>query len=305
MIIYHYTDELWRRDEEIKLPYMYEKVYDIFISHASEDKDIIVRPLATILERLSVRVWYDEFSLQLGDSLTASIDKGLQESRYGLVVLSKAFLNKRWTEYEYRSLMPREIEGERVILPLWYDVTKNDVKDFSLYLSDIKALTVSENNLRMIVPAILKVVRPDLFQEMRMRGVLRRAVSEGIPKVTKISEIKRKTRKQSKLSNQQLIRSKAVYYGIGRHLDLEFNDYVDEYELDVVPERELQTWEIMNACYLEMLHRHTDASVDDRENYYKVLMALSIGLDMFTGVLLSRSEMDELMKLWKENYYEF
>ncbi len=40
---------------------------------------------------MSVRVWYDEFSLQLGDSLTASIDRGLQESRYGLVVLSKTF----------------------------------------------------------------------------------------------------------------------------------------------------------------------------------------------------------------------
>ena len=119
---------------------MEEKKYDIFISHASEDKDAIVRPLATILERLSVRVWYDEFSLQLGDSLTASIDKGMRESRYGIVVLSSAFLAKRWTEYEYRSLMNREIDGERVILPLWYDVTKEDVKNFSLYQADIKAL---------------------------------------------------------------------------------------------------------------------------------------------------------------------
>ena len=138
-----------------------DKKFDIFISHASEDKDAIVRPLATILERLSVRVWYDEFSLQLGDSLTASIDNGLQESKYGLVVLSKAFLSKRWPEYEYRSLMTREIDGERVILPLWYDVTKEDVKTFSLYLADIKALPISTDNLGNIVPAILKVVRPD------------------------------------------------------------------------------------------------------------------------------------------------
>ena len=160
-----------------------DKKYDIFISHASEDKDAIVRPLVTILERLSVRVWYDEFSLQLGDSLTASIDKGLQESKYGLVVLSKAFLSKRWPEYEYRSLMTREIDGERVILPLWYDVTKEDVKTFSLYLADIKALPISTDNLGKIVPAILKVVRPDLFQEMRMRGVLRKAVNEGTKRV--------------------------------------------------------------------------------------------------------------------------
>lgn len=97
---------------------MEDKKYDLFISHASEDKDEIVRPMATILERLSVRVWYDEFSLQLGDSLTASIDKGLRLSRYGLLVLSKAFIGKNWPDYEYRSLLTRQIDGESVILPL-------------------------------------------------------------------------------------------------------------------------------------------------------------------------------------------
>lgn len=282
-----------------------DKKYDLFISHASEDKDAIVRPLATILERLSVRVWYDEFSLQLGDSLTALIDKGLQESRYGLVVLSKAFLSKKWPEYEYRSLMTREIDGERVILPLWYDVTKDDIKNFSLYLADIMALPISRANFGKIVPAILKVVRPDIYQERRMQGVLRKAVAEGTPKVAKMSEIKRATTKQSKLTKQQLVRSKAVYYGIGRHLKSNFDDYVDQYELDVVPERELQSWEIMNACYLEMLERHTDASDRDREDYFKVLVAFSIGWSEIAGVQLSDGEIKELAALWKENYYEF
>ena len=282
-----------------------DKNYDLFISHASEDKDAIVRPLATLLERFSVRVWYDEFSLQLGDSLTASIDKGLQESRYGLVVLSKAFLSKRWPEYEYRSLMTREIEGERVILPLWYDVTKEEVKNFSLYLTDIMALTVSKTNFGKIVPAILKVVRPDIYQERRMQGVLRKAVEDGTKKVVKMSEIKRATTKQSKLTKQQLIRSKAVYYGIGRHLKRNFDDYVDQYELDIVPERELQSWEIMNACYLEMLERHADATDRDREDYFKVLVALSVGWSEVKGIQLSDDEIRELVALWEENYYEF
>ena len=282
-----------------------EKKYDIFISHASKDKETIVRPLAIFLERLSVRVWFDEFSLQLGDSLTASIDKGLQESRYGLVVLSKSFLNKRWPEYEYRSLMTREIDGERVILPLWYDVTKEDVKNFSLYLADIKALPISTANFGNIVPAILKVVRPDLFHELRMSSVLREAVAEGTPRVIKISELDSSTTKQSKLTKQQLIRSKAVYYGIGRHLKRTFQDYVDQYELDIVPERELQTWEIMNACYLEMLERHTNATDKDREDYFKVLLTISVGLSELAGIQLSKGEIRELVVLWKENYYEF
>lgn len=252
-----------------------------------------------------MRVWYDEFSLQLGDSLTASIDKGLQESRYGLVVLSKAFLSKRWPEYEYRSLMTREIDGERAILPLWYNITKEDVKNFSLYLADIKALPISRANFGKIVPAILKVVRPDIYQERRMQGVLRKAVAEATPTVAKISEIKRSTTKQSKLTKQQLIRSKAVYYGIGRHLKSNFDDYVDQYELDVVPERELQSWEIMNACYLEMQEHHADATDRDREDYFKVLVALSVGWSEINNVQLSDNEIKELVMLWEENYYEF
>ncbi len=282
-----------------------EKKYDIFISHASEDKDSLVRPLATVLERLSVRVWYDEFSLQLGDSLIASIDKGLQESRFGLVVLSKSFLGKNWTEYEFRSLMTRQIDGERVILPLWYGVTKEDVKNHSLYLADIKAVTITRDNYNAVIALILKVVRPDIWQEMRMRGVLRKALADGTPGLTKISDIEMETKKQSQLTRQQYIRSKAVYYGIGRHLGQAFDEHVEAYELDVVPERELQTWEIMNACYLEMLERHPEASAKDKEDYFHVLVALSAGLRAIQGITLGGEEIKELVALWKENYYEF
>lgn len=284
---------------------MEEKKYDVFISHASEDKDAIVRPLATVLEKLSVRVWYDEFSLKLGDSLTASIDLGLKESKYGLVILSKAFLCKKWPEYEYRSLMTREIDGERVILPLWYDVTKEDVKDFSLYLADIKALPVSREQFKFLIPAILRVVRPDIWREMRMQGILRKAVAEGTPAVAKISEIVRATERQSNLTKQQLIRSKAVFYGIGRQLNQSFDKYVYEYELDLVPERELQTWEIMNACYLEMIERHSNASEREKKDFFRVLFAFSLGQPSVQGVLLGKTEIDELEALWEENYYEF
>ena len=284
---------------------MTEKKFDIFISHASEDKDSLVRPLATILERMSVRVWYDEFSLQLGDSLTASIDKGLQESRYGLLVLSKSFLGKKWPDYEYRSLMTREIDGERVILPLWYGVTKEEVKEYSLYLADIKAISITRDNYKAVIALILKVVRPDIWQEMRMRSVLRKAVENGKSNLVDISDIEPATTKHSKLTKQQLIRSKAVYYGIGRHLNQSFDDYVNEYELDVVPERELQTWEIMNACYLEMIERHADATPRDREDFFKVLLVFSIGYTELENVQLSDGEIEELLALWKENDYEF
>jgi hypothetical protein len=68
------------------------KKWDVFISHASEDKDTFIRPLAIALKSLGISVWYDEFSLELGDSISRSIDKGLSESAYGLVVISPPFV---------------------------------------------------------------------------------------------------------------------------------------------------------------------------------------------------------------------
>ena len=59
-----------------------EKNWDVFISHASEDKDTVVRQLADTLEKLKVRIWFDEFSLKVGDSLSKSIDDGLQKSKF-------------------------------------------------------------------------------------------------------------------------------------------------------------------------------------------------------------------------------
>ena len=97
-----------------------EKEWDVFISHASEDKEDFVRPLTEALQRRGVRVWYDEFELKLGNSLTDSINKGLQKSRYGIIVCSPAFFKKEWANYELKSLLMRQMSSERVILPIWH-----------------------------------------------------------------------------------------------------------------------------------------------------------------------------------------
>lgn len=84
--------------------------WDAFVSHASEDKDTFVRPLVEALGRLGVSLWYDEVSLNLGDSLSGSIDRGIAKSRNGIVVVSPAFLQKNWPEAELHALMTRGIE---------------------------------------------------------------------------------------------------------------------------------------------------------------------------------------------------
>jgi hypothetical protein len=88
--------------------------WDVFVSHASEDKDSFVRELAQELGRKGVRVWYDEFTLSVGDSLRQSIDKGLAKSRYGIVILSHNFFVKDWPQKELDGLVVRERNGQKV-----------------------------------------------------------------------------------------------------------------------------------------------------------------------------------------------
>lgn len=139
------------------------KSWDVFISHASEDKDSFARPLAVALRSLGVSVWYDEFSLHLGDSLSRSIDKGLASSSFGLVVISPHFLKKPWSEYELRGLISREIEEDRVILPIWHGVTRRQVVEFSPPLADKVALKTEGLSAQDVAIQVFREVRPDLY----------------------------------------------------------------------------------------------------------------------------------------------
>lgn len=122
---------------------MSSPMYDVFISHASEDKDEVVRPLAEKLQEAGFLVWYDEFQLKVGDSLRRSIDKGLANSRFGIVVLSSHFFAKNWPQYELDGLVAREMTGGKVILPLWHKVSKQEVISYSPSLADKVALNTS------------------------------------------------------------------------------------------------------------------------------------------------------------------
>lgn len=135
-----------------------EPEYDLFISHASEDKDDFVRPLAETLQGLGLKVWYDEFSMRVGDSLRRKIDSGLRNSRYGTVVLSADFIKKEWTNYELDALVAREMNGHKMILPIWHKITKTDVMNYSPNLADKIALNTSFSTIEEIAHQLADVV---------------------------------------------------------------------------------------------------------------------------------------------------
>lgn len=133
------------------------KKWDVFISHATEDKDDFVRPLAKALRDSGVSVWFDEFSLKLGDSLRASIDFGLANSRYGVVVLSKNFFAKHWPVQELNGLSARESEGKTVILPIWHKINATEVREQSPILADKLAVS-SDVGIDGVVQKIVAVL---------------------------------------------------------------------------------------------------------------------------------------------------
>lgn len=110
-----------------------------FISYDSRDKDAVARPLVEELSKFpGCTVWYDEYSLKVGDNLRESIEKGLRECKKCVLVLSKNFLaNKGWTKTEFNSVFTRElVEQSNVVLPIWCDVSRDDIYAYSPSLAN-------------------------------------------------------------------------------------------------------------------------------------------------------------------------
>lgn len=135
------------------------ETHDVFISHASEDKDDFVRPLADALIAQELNVWYDEMTLRIGDSLRQKIDKGLANSKVGLVVLSPSFIKKGWTNYELDGIVTRTVSGEQVLLPIWHNITKQQVVDFSPSIADKVARSTATHTIEEIAIEIAELIR--------------------------------------------------------------------------------------------------------------------------------------------------
>lgn len=135
-------------------------MWDLFVCHASEDKNDVARPLAEELTSRGLNVWYDEFTLTLGDSLSRSIDYGLANSRFGVVILSPSFFKKEWPQRELDGLTAKEVSSGKTILPIWHNVDREYVLGYSPVLADKLAVSTSEG-LDRVVAEIQKAVSKD------------------------------------------------------------------------------------------------------------------------------------------------
>lgn len=141
------------------------RAWDVFISHASEDKVAIARPLFQSLTGFGVEVWFDEAELRIGDSLRRKIDQGLAHTAFGVVIFSEAFFAKGWPQYELDGIVTNTVAGDQNLLPIWHKVTKDEVRAQSPSLADKVARSTAEFTVDEIAEEIARRVRPDLFDD--------------------------------------------------------------------------------------------------------------------------------------------
>jgi TIR domain len=141
-------------------------LWDVFISHASEDKEEVARPLAQRLEQFGLRVWFDEQQLRVGDKLSQKINEGLAFSRYGIVILSPSFLGKDYPQKELQALLSRETSQGGYILPILHGIEHERIRRELPLIADNVAISTARG-LDAVAEAVAKVAAVDRTGTLR------------------------------------------------------------------------------------------------------------------------------------------
>lgn len=255
-----------------------------FVSHSSSDKNLFVRPLVERLTEQGARVWYDEYSLVPGDSLSASIDSGLVAADAGIVVISPAFIDTAkssgWTHYELRGIVTNSIGAHgRRIIPIWLDVTHEDVCSWSPPLADLLAIDATTKPIDVVLLEILRIIAPEL--------------AEGLGRWRALSELDR-AGKTEKIETRRLIqhppterlapgnvplRAFLVTEALsdcGMALPSDLDALLQNLSRDLHYERELRVWEAIAGAY-SAARRDFDLGEEQRRALYILLLMGSMG----------------------------
>jgi len=93
-------------------------MFDFFVCHASEDKDIVARPLSDALKSAGAKVFFDEDYIRLGDSFVQKINSALARSKHIIAIISGNSYKKHWPQVELRSVLAMEATGGNKLLPI-------------------------------------------------------------------------------------------------------------------------------------------------------------------------------------------
>lgn len=119
------------------------KEWDIFISYAAEDKEIVLE-LYSLLQKQNLKVWLDKEELKIGDSVTKNINEGLLNSKYFISFISPNYLNKKWTQLELNAGIGLENSIGEMIIPIWHNVSYEYVLKKNPLVADRYALKTKD-----------------------------------------------------------------------------------------------------------------------------------------------------------------
>lgn len=134
--------------------------YDVFVSHAWEDKESFADEFVKELRKLGAKVWYDTTQMKWGDSMRAKIDDGLKKSRFGVVVLSPNYIieHKYWTKTELDGLFQMESINGKTLLPIWHNLTKQQVMNYSPIIASKLAMSTALMTAQEIANELIKLL---------------------------------------------------------------------------------------------------------------------------------------------------
>lgn len=160
--------QLLQSPDTIAYETLSDEEYDVFVSHAYEDKESFVDEFVEALRNQGLKVWYGTDKLKWGDSMREKIDKGLAKSRYGVVVLSPNYIaeHKYWTKAELNGLFQVETVNGKTILPIWHNLTKKQVVEYSSIIADRKAMTTALMTPQEIAEALKELFTSENLEEI-------------------------------------------------------------------------------------------------------------------------------------------
>lgn len=127
-----------------------DKKYYAFVSYASEDTKYAWELVGGLKSHGLYNVWYAPLSLKVGDKLLSSIEEGMQNSNSGILILSKSYLEKGWTNFELDYLFRQHIEKDKKLFPILHGITAEEVIKKHAGLGGIWALETGVGLLNVV-----------------------------------------------------------------------------------------------------------------------------------------------------------
>lgn len=131
---------------------------DVFLCHAWADRKESAKELHDLLEQKGVKVWFSEKDIPLGSLFMREIDKGLANSRIGLVLVTPSFLERVANEGGVAEKELSALLAQDLLVPIVHNTTFDKLRDVSPLLGSKNGLDTSEDNLEGVASKIAELV---------------------------------------------------------------------------------------------------------------------------------------------------